>query len=114
MTTIKCIIGECPSVLNTEEPVSPKAGYICRAHSEQEQKVFFQNCQFDPNIGEGANPVNYWRGRPFIYKGKKGRGFKTPGNTETQTKAAKFARKAKASVKGHEKEKEILDILGVK
>ncbi len=113
MTTIKCIIGNCSSVLETKEPVSPKAGYICRLHTETEQKVFFQNCQFDPNIGDGTNPVNYWRGRPFIYVGKKGRGFKKPGE-EVQTKAAKFARTAKASVKGHKNEKQILDVLGVK
>ena len=111
--TIKCIIGECSNVFETLEPISTKAGYICRLHTEKEQKVFFQNCQFDPNIGEGTNPVNYWRGRPFMYVGKKGRGFKTPGE-ETQTKAAKFARVAKVSVRGHENEKQILTVLGVK
>ena len=113
MSVIKCIIEECPAVFETGEPVNPTTGYICRLHTETEQKVFFQNCQFDPDIGEGTNPVNYWRGRPFIYAGKKGRGFKKPGQ-EVQTKEAKFARLAKASVKGHENEKQILDILGVK
>lgn len=82
-----------------------------------EQDVFFQDCQFDPNIGEGADPEVFWRGRPRFGSGRRGRGFKrVSGEIQTMTIAAKFLRAAKNVLIGHKNEEEIMKVLksGVK
>ena len=76
-----------------------------------EQDVFFQDVQFDPGIGEGTDPILYWRG-VITTRGKKGRGFKSPDpNQEVQTQNAKQSRRAEEAIEGHENEKKILKIL---
>jgi hypothetical protein len=57
MNTVKCGIGECPSVFQTEEPLSPNARYVCKLHKPTEQKVSFQENQFDKDLKRGAKPV---------------------------------------------------------
>jgi len=57
MNTLKCSIGECPSVFQTEEPIHPNARYVCRLHNKTEQKVFFQKNQFDKGLKQGRAPI---------------------------------------------------------
>ena len=76
------------------------------------QTVFFQEEQFDPNIGSGTDPNQFYRGGSLNSGGKKGRGFKKKDDDkEVQTKAAKQMRKAKESLEGHPNKKAILKIL---
>lgn len=57
MTTLKCSVGECPSVFQTEEPLSPNARYICKIHTPTKKKVSFQENQFDKDLKRGAKPI---------------------------------------------------------
>jgi hypothetical protein len=76
------------------------------------QEVFFQEHQFDRDIGKGSDPQQFVNGRAASRSNaNKGRARKTTDDKEVQTKAAKFMRKAKVAVKGHPKEKEILKVL---
>jgi hypothetical protein len=79
------------------------------------QETFFQEHQFDPDIGEGTDPQHFLNGRTAVQSGaKKGRARQQSDSTgfkESKTRAAKQARKAAQAVKGHPKEKEILAVL---
>ena len=55
MNTIKCGIDKCPSVFQTEMPLSPNATYVCKLHSKTEQEAFFQENQFDRNLKRAAH-----------------------------------------------------------
>jgi hypothetical protein len=57
MNTVKCGVGECPSVFQTEEPLSPNARYICKLHTEAEQRVFFQENSFDKELSRAGKPI---------------------------------------------------------
>ena len=59
MNSIKCGIGECPSEFQTEEALSPNARYVCKLHTPTEQKVFFQEHQFDNNpiMNTAGSPI---------------------------------------------------------
>ncbi len=57
MNTVKCGVEECPSVFQTEEPLSPNAKYICKHHTSVDQKVHFQWHQFDRNMNRAGTPV---------------------------------------------------------
>ncbi len=56
VNAIKCGIGDCPSVFQTEEALSPNARYVCRLHSKTEQTVFFQDAQFDKGLKMAKKP----------------------------------------------------------
>ena len=82
------------------------------------QEVFFQEHQFDSDIGEGADPKEYESGRgrfqgrgSSLKKGRARQQSNSSGFIESKTKAARQAKKAAASLKGHPKEKEILAVL---
>ena len=78
-----------------------------------EQDIFFQDCQFDPRIGEGTDPHNFWRGRPLRFGRNKSRDRKhnLDGTSKTLTRAEKFIKVAKELLKGHKNEEEILKTL---
>lgn len=57
LNVVKCGIGDCSSVFKTEEAVSPNVRYVCKNHSEVEQRVFFQDHQFDENLKRGIKPI---------------------------------------------------------
>jgi hypothetical protein len=57
LTVIKCGIGDCPSVFKTEEAVAPNVKYACKRHTETEQRVFFQDHQFDKDLKHGVKPI---------------------------------------------------------
>lgn len=57
MNKIRCSIGDCPSVFETEEAVSPKIQYICRLHPKKEQDTYFQENQFDKDMKRGSKPM---------------------------------------------------------
>lgn len=57
MNIVKCGVGECPSVFKSEEPLSPSVRYVCKLHDASEQRVFFQEYQFDKNMSYGAGPI---------------------------------------------------------
>ncbi len=56
MNTVKCGIGDCPSVFQTEEAVSPNARFVCKLHNKTEQKLFFQEDQFDKGLRIAKKP----------------------------------------------------------
>jgi hypothetical protein len=56
MNTLKCGIGDCPSVFETEDALSPKARYVCKLHSQIEQRIFFQEHQFDKDLRIAKSP----------------------------------------------------------
>ena len=56
MNTVKCGIGDCPSVFQTDEAVSPNARYTCKLHTKVEQTVFFQDTQFDKGLKFSRKP----------------------------------------------------------
>jgi hypothetical protein len=75
----------------------------------QPQEVFFQEHQFDSDIGEGADPKEYESGRGR-FQGRSGSLKK--GRARQQSNSTGFVEsKAAASIKGHPKEKEILAVL---
>lgn len=57
MNQVKCGVGECPSVFKTEEPLSPNVRYVCRLHTKVEQRVFFQESQFDKSLARAGKPT---------------------------------------------------------
>jgi len=57
LTVVKCGIGDCSSVFKTEEAVSPNVGYVCKSHTETEQRIFFQEHQFDKDISRSGKPI---------------------------------------------------------
>lgn len=82
------------------------------------QEVFFQEYQFAPDIGEGADPKDFEAGRGrfqgrnnSLKKGRARQQSDSTGFIESKTKASRQNKKAALAVKGHPKEKEILAIL---
>jgi hypothetical protein len=58
MNVIKCSFPDCQEKIETSEPVSPNAQFICRFHTgpDTRNKVRFQMHQFDKALG-GRKPV---------------------------------------------------------
>lgn len=57
LTRVKCSIGDCPSVFETNEAVSPKIRYVCKLHTESQQREFFQQNQFDKDLRMARSPI---------------------------------------------------------
>lgn len=60
MNIIKCSVGGCESVFQTEEAVSPKATFLCRFHTPRhkpEPGDRFQPFQFDRSLRRAGRPV---------------------------------------------------------
>ena len=65
--TLYCQVKGCKSTLEINDLVSPAALYSCREHTEKgEDKVRFQEVQFDPTVGSGIDPKAYERGSGFV------------------------------------------------
>ncbi len=70
-----------------------------------EQDVFFQEQQFDEALGEGTNPLAYWRGQTPSQQSD-------PSILRGANKAKKSRlKKAEKALEGHENKEEIMKIL---
>jgi hypothetical protein len=111
---IACSTLDCPAVIEVPGPVSPTATYTCRKHTGQaEDKVRFQESQFDPQIGAGTDPKSYERGAGRFGTHQSGRaetGKVQPIST-SKSYRKRIVEQAKIELAGHENSKEILKIL---
>jgi len=58
MTTLKCKVPGCDSVLNlATEAVSSDATYQCRKHAPAATEPHFQECQFDKDLKRAGRPI---------------------------------------------------------
>jgi hypothetical protein len=118
---IHCNYPGCPAWIEVNEGVSPAVTYSCREHTQVgEDKVRFQESQFDPEVGSGTDPKSYERGHQihnrFAY-----RKYETgdpsvdpkenPVHQNGRVKKTRFVRQAEALLQGHENETKILDVL---
>ena len=69
-----------------------------------EQDVFFQETQFDLDMGVGTDPLAYWRGNLSDFRPHRP---PTYGNTVKKDRL----KKAEKALEGHENKEEILKIL---
>lgn len=74
-----------------------------------EQDVFFQETQFDENIGPGTNPILFWQGNIRIPSDKE----RTARNANVGLAKSKKKKLKEAAIEleGHESKEEILKIL---
>jgi hypothetical protein len=70
-----------------------------------EQDIFFQEMQFDPDLGEGTDPVKFWQGNPLFSSPKP-----LPPVYGRKTKSDRL-KKAEKALEGHENKEEIMKIL---
>lgn len=55
MATLRC--SQCEATIEVIETISSSAHYICKAHTKIPQDVFFQECQFDPDLTVSRKPL---------------------------------------------------------
>lgn len=74
-TELKCIIGgaNCKGSITIAESVAPDATYTCsQCNSKPLQRVFFQDTQFDKELGRGTEfipePVNEDEGEVVVVR----------------------------------------------
>lgn len=85
----------------------PFATYTCKNHvaKKSENKVRFQESQFDPRIGNGTDPKAYERGHGVT------RSHPTGGSSGSRTGKKKNIEKLEKSLVGHENREQIIKIL---
>ena len=119
---IHCNYPGCLAQIEVNEDVSPKVGYTCRKHTGVgEDKVRFQESQFDPGIGSGADPKFYERGSGFkTTRGQRPEMSRINGRSEEARNrptgspkrfSERIIEKAKSELSGHENADKILKIL---
>jgi hypothetical protein len=105
---LNCQVVGCSQSVEVPGPVSKEMRYTCREHTvKAEDSVRFQEYQFDPLIGDGADPKMY-ETKNHLFKGAK-----KPGPTVRSSgrlRKKKFKRLA-ALLLGHVNADKILAVL---
>ena len=73
------------------------------------QTAFFQENQFDPELGDGTDPIQYMRGQAIGTK--RSAPVKTSRGVLEKTKKTKFMKKAQEVLKGHPNADRIMKLL---
>lgn len=104
----------CQASIEICESVAPFANYTCKIHvgKKSDDKMRFQEVQFDPTIGSGTDPRAYekgvgFRGRPGVSK----HGSRRDRSGKGTTPRKRFIAKIGPVLVGHENADKILKIL---
>lgn len=127
---IMCQEAGCCNFVNLIDQVSNSAKFVCRDHTKKEDsKAHFQDYQFDPDLGLGADPKAYERGQSFRFNSQRGDKINPFDKTgRRKKKKRKYLRSTvgvgqtgsikgllvdavKEVLTGHENEQEILNLL---
>lgn len=115
MNRINCSYKDCQTFIETPEPVTPVARYTCRQHvgKNSAADLHFQDSQFDPRIGDGADPRAYERGTFGSRKSGERDNTDVPrhGTNAPRKFVDKIIRKAGPELTNHDNKDEIIEIL---